>query len=97
MNQKEALEQEVKDGKEAEMILNIPMVKNTLMGMKGELFSQFTATKTDEKDAREEIWRRMLVIDWFIDTFKSAIVSGNNATLELTRQDNVIKPISNKI
>jgi hypothetical protein len=67
-------------------ILDKPIVKDTLAGMRSAIFEKWVATKAGEVDAREFLWHHYHAVLKFEEVFREAIQTGQLAANMLERE-----------
>jgi len=80
------LQQEITDGMRADSILNDPLVRNALDGMRDQLKSGFSEQKEYNQDKAKEIWLALRVIDKFESALQESIETGKMASIEVERK-----------
>jgi len=66
----------IRKADDAKRILNEPVVKQALEGMRKELVNQLMATPARDTEGREWIWRHMKVMEKFEGLLKGYIENG---------------------
>ena len=78
MNQQE----EIRRANEAKMITGSPLYQEAFMILRGQMMEQFTKTKHDQSEERDEVWRTMKCLDAIEKQFASIIKTGKLAIVE---------------
>jgi len=79
------LHKDVQDASRAEEIINDPLVRMALDGMREQLKDGFSAQSRYNQEQSQEIWITLKVIDKFEQFLKATIDNGKLAEHELTR------------
>lgn len=77
---------EIQNGLEAKDIINHPLVRMALDGMREQLKDGFSAQTTYNAEKAHEVWLALRVIEKFEQALKTVIDTGKMAEIELERQ-----------
>lgn len=70
-------------GKQAKMILNHPLVKESLIALRAKLVDEFGATTAGDSKERDELWRQMKTVEWFEGQLTRVMQTGQLAEKSL--------------
>jgi len=82
--------EQISSGIEATDFLNNKQYVSSVKAMKKELFAEFTKTKYQQSNERDEIWRKMQSLDWVHNRMERIARDGRQAQSMLTRLINAI-------
>lgn len=83
MKSEEQLRNEIAQGKDADAWLNHPQYKHVITMMKAQLIAEFEKTNFQQKEEREEIWRKIQAINGLTARMERIIRNGSNANKTL--------------
>jgi hypothetical protein len=83
MTEEERLKQAIAEGKDADQWLNHPAFKHVLTLLRAEYFILFEKTKFDQKEIRDEIWRKMQALTAIVNDMERIINDGTRAEVSL--------------
>jgi SMC interacting uncharacterized protein involved in chromosome segregation len=83
LNREEELvfESEFKSGEEALRLIN--QLDPYLNKIRGSIYIQIERTKHNQNDERDELWRKLQMVNWVKDSIKSVITTGKMAESSL--------------
>jgi len=70
-------------GRQAEELLNHPLMKEAFIKLKGDLLHQFNSTDLVDEKARLNVWQQSQILDKFERNFESIVKTGNHAKISL--------------
>jgi hypothetical protein len=77
---------ESSDGRRADEILNDPLVRMALDGMKANLLTSFSSQRDYNQEKSNQVWLAIKVIDKFEAALRETINTGKMADIEIERQ-----------
>jgi hypothetical protein len=77
------LAERVKNGHEANSIINNPMFKGAMLSAKGALINRFVDSEFKETEKREEVWLRLKAMEDFFQELTDIIQTGKLAQTDL--------------
>lgn len=80
------MRKEINDGMQANDIINHPLVRMALDGMRDQIKSGFSAQTTYNQDLTKEMWLALRIIDKFEQALKTVVDTGKMAEIELEKQ-----------
>lgn len=83
MTEEEKLKIAIGNGKDADEWLNHPVFQHVISLRQAELFKHFKASKFDEADVREEIWRKAQAFETMRSDLAKIIRDAKLATQKL--------------
>ena len=69
-------EEEVIRGNEAAQVLGNPIYQEAMLVMRGQMMEEFTKTRFDQSEERDEIWRTMRCLDGLEAKLKVIMTTG---------------------
>lgn len=82
-SEKQAIEQEFKDGCNAYTFLEKMQAEKAFIQMKAELMLKFETTGYKDDDDRREIWRKLQTVAWLEQSLTEVINNGKIAEKDL--------------
>ena len=73
-------QQEISRGERARQVLEDEMFKEAMTAIKAEVYRKFLATSFDQKEERDELWRKSQTIEALEGYLKSVMISGKLAS-----------------
>lgn len=70
-------------GKQAQLILNNPLFKESLIAIRAKLVDEFGATAAGDSKERDELWRQMKTVEWFEGQLTRVMQTGQLAERSL--------------
>lgn len=67
---------ELVKAKEAEQVLSNPLYRQVMQDLRADLMTAFKATKFEQSDERDEIWRKLQTADWFEAKLERSLKTG---------------------
>jgi hypothetical protein len=77
---------EIQNGQEAKDIINHPLVRMALDGMREQLKNGFSEQTVYSSEKAHEVWLALRVIEKFEQALKTVIDTGKMAEIELQKQ-----------
>lgn len=82
----EKLKELIRDGQEAERVINSPAYKKAYVLIKSDLLSKFESTRYDERNDRDEIWRKIQTLNWLEQEMQRIMRDGEVANKTLLQR-----------
>lgn len=82
------LKNQVQKAQRADELLNDPLVQEFIVSCKGKLLHEFESSDLEDNKKRDDAWRKMQVLNMFLDNFQKAIREGKSAKLTLLERAN---------
>lgn len=73
------MNEEISRAERARQILDDQMFQEAVTAVKAEIYTKFLRTTFDQKDEREELWRKSQAFDALIRYLESVLISGKLA------------------
>jgi len=81
-------EEETARGREAALVLENVVYKEAMIVLKAKLMQMFQETTHDQSDERDEVWRKMQMMDWLERQLDSVMKTGKMGEETLKLQNN---------
>lgn len=83
MTDERTLQAQEERGRQAQELLNHPLIQEAFIKLKGELLHQFNSTNLDDEKERLNAWQQSQILDKFERNFESIVKTGNHAKISL--------------
>lgn len=83
MTDQRTLQAQEERGRQAQELLNHPLIQEAFIKLKGELLHQFNSTNLDNEKERLNVWQQSQILDKFERNFESIVKTGNHAKISL--------------
>jgi hypothetical protein len=83
MTEQRILQAQVERGRQAEELLQHPLIQEAFIKLKGDLLNEFRNTELRNEKERLNVWQQSQILDKFERNFESIVRSGNHAKLSL--------------
>lgn len=80
-----SLEDQARKGDEAAIVLEMPIVKECLKGMREEIIQQWSETPARDAEGRDWIWRHYKVLEKFEGLLRGYMASGKMAKIQMSQ------------
>jgi hypothetical protein len=83
MSEQRILQAQVERGRQAEELLQHPLMQEALIKLKGDLLNDFHKTNLHSEKKRLNLWQQSQILDKFQRNFESIVKYGVDAKLSL--------------
>ena len=78
--------QDMVRGNQAQQVLENPVYQEAYTALRADIFEKFQKTKFKERDERDELWRKLQVVDYIEKRLRQTMQDGKIAEMTLAQK-----------
>ena len=83
MTKEKTLQAQEERGRQAQELLNHPLIQEAFIKLKGDIIHQFNKTELEDEKKRDNLWRQGQLLDKLEANFIAIVKTGEHAKISL--------------